>query len=155
MTLSDIKTMKKNRGFTIVELLIVIVVIGILVAIVIVAYSGVTNKANQSAAKGNASAVQKVVEAYNADKGTYPADAAAIAAATGLTAKVPGNVTVDTTVPTGTDPDKKGAHIFYKANAASDGGCVAYWDVLKSGGAGVVIIATGVAAGTLSGTTCS
>lgn len=41
----------KTRGFTIVELLIVIVVIGILAAIVIVAYQGVTNRANDSAIK--------------------------------------------------------------------------------------------------------
>lgn len=40
----------KNRtGFTIVELLIVIVVIGILAAITIVAYNGVQNKANDTA----------------------------------------------------------------------------------------------------------
>ena len=40
MTLNNIKTMKKDRGFTIVELLIVIVVIAILAAIIIVAYQG-------------------------------------------------------------------------------------------------------------------
>lgn len=38
----------QNRGFTIVELLIVIVVIGILVAIVVVAYMGITNQARES-----------------------------------------------------------------------------------------------------------
>lgn len=39
---------KKQTGFTIVELLIVIVVIGILAAITIVAYNGVQTRANQS-----------------------------------------------------------------------------------------------------------
>ena len=39
------KTIKK--GFTIIELLIVIVVIGILAAIVVVTYQGVQNKANK------------------------------------------------------------------------------------------------------------
>jgi prepilin-type N-terminal cleavage/methylation domain-containing protein len=40
---------KKQTGFTIVELLIVIVVIGILAAITIVAYNGVQNRASDTA----------------------------------------------------------------------------------------------------------
>jgi prepilin-type N-terminal cleavage/methylation domain-containing protein len=40
---------KKTTGFTIVELLIVIVVIGILAAITVVAYSGVQNRASDTA----------------------------------------------------------------------------------------------------------
>ncbi|MDB5165339.1 MAG: Fimbrial protein, partial [Candidatus Saccharibacteria bacterium] len=40
--------MLKQRGFTIVELLIVIVVIGILAAITIVAYNGIQNRARVS-----------------------------------------------------------------------------------------------------------
>jgi prepilin-type N-terminal cleavage/methylation domain-containing protein len=66
------KTMKKDRGFTIVELLIVIVVIGILAAITIVAYNGVQNRARTSAAESAANTVVKKAEAYNADEGSYP-----------------------------------------------------------------------------------
>jgi prepilin-type N-terminal cleavage/methylation domain-containing protein len=52
----------KARGFTIVELVIVIAVIGILATIVIVAYSGVQNNANdkavQSDLRNNADAIE-------------------------------------------------------------------------------------------------
>ncbi len=76
MTLNKIKNLKEERGFTIVELLIVIVVIAILAAIVIVAYNGITARANTSKAQANAVSVQKVVEAFNADNSMYPALAA-------------------------------------------------------------------------------
>ena len=70
MSLTDIKT--KNQGFTIVELLIVVVVIAILAAITIVSYAGITARANESAVKLQASNFLKKVEAYNAEKGAYP-----------------------------------------------------------------------------------
>ena len=63
-----------NRGFTIVELLIVVVVIAILAAITIVSYNGITNRANDSAAKTTAVAIQKKAELYASDgpTGLYP-----------------------------------------------------------------------------------
>jgi len=67
------KNLKDGQsGFTIVELLIVIVVIGILAGITIVAYSGITNRANTTKAQSNATTVQSVAEAMNADIGYYP-----------------------------------------------------------------------------------
>lgn len=58
---------RRESGFTIVELLIVVVVIAILAAITIVSYNGITNRANQSAAKSLAASVTKKAELYNAD----------------------------------------------------------------------------------------
>ena len=72
MSFNNIKTMKSERGFTIVELLIVIVVIGILAGITIVAYNGVTARANTSAARVAGNSVLKKAEAYNADLNGYP-----------------------------------------------------------------------------------
>lgn len=72
MNLQNIKKIKSEKGFTIVELLIVIVVIGILAAIVTVAYQGVTNRAKTAKSSGLASSVMKKAEAYAAEVGTYP-----------------------------------------------------------------------------------
>jgi prepilin-type N-terminal cleavage/methylation domain-containing protein len=70
--------MMKNRGFTIVELLIVIVVIAILAAITIVAYNGIQNRAKASAAQAAARQAFTKIQTFavsNAD--TYPADLSA------------------------------------------------------------------------------
>ena len=73
MVFNKLKSTAKERGFTIVELLIVIVVIAILAAITIVAYNGVQQKAKTTQAQTNAVQAQKVAEAFNADNSKYPA----------------------------------------------------------------------------------
>lgn len=65
-----------QRGFTIVELLVVIVVIAILAAITIVAYNGIQNRAKQSAAQAAAKQAATKIQLYavqNADQ--FPVDA--------------------------------------------------------------------------------
>ena len=59
-------------GFTIVELLIVIVVIGILAAISIVAYSGAQDKARISVTKAEIAAIEKGVRLYHTDHNAFP-----------------------------------------------------------------------------------
>lgn len=61
---------KNTHGFTIVELLIVIVVIAILAAISIVAYSGISNRANDSSVRSDLTAFAKKVELYRVDSTT-------------------------------------------------------------------------------------
>lgn len=63
---------KNNQGFTIVELLVVIVVIGILAAITIVSYNGITARANTASAQTAAQGVIQKIEIYNAERGKYP-----------------------------------------------------------------------------------
>lgn len=72
-------TKPNQSGFTIVELLIVIVVIAILAAISIVAYNGIQNRGKQSAAQSLASQVAKKAEAYNTVQSSYPANVTAFA----------------------------------------------------------------------------
>lgn len=68
----------KKSAFTIVELLIVIVVIGILAAISIVAYNGIQNRANDTTVKADLQKLSKILELYKADYGKYPTSGNAI-----------------------------------------------------------------------------
>ena len=65
-------TRKSVQGFTIVELLIVIVVIAILAAITVAAYNGIQNRSRTSAGSANASSVLKKAELYNSLYSGYP-----------------------------------------------------------------------------------
>ena len=63
---------KRNSGFTIVELLIVIVVIGILALLVITTYSGIQAKARNSKRQTDVASVQTQLEAFFSQNGYYP-----------------------------------------------------------------------------------
>lgn len=62
----------KKRGFTIVELLVVIVVIGILAAITIVSYSGISSKAIAVSLQSDLDNNSKLLKMYNVEYGYYP-----------------------------------------------------------------------------------
>ncbi len=66
------KKSKLSAGFTIVELLIVIVVIGILAALVVVTYNGIQQKARDTERKTDIKAIHGQLEAYQAQNGKYP-----------------------------------------------------------------------------------
>lgn len=59
----------KKRGFTIVELLIVIVVIGILAAISLVAYSGLQQRSRDAARLQDAKSIEKAIQLYRTQIG--------------------------------------------------------------------------------------
>ena len=69
----------RTRGFTIVELLIVIVIIGILAAITIVAYNGVTTRAKLAAQVSAVANYASILNAYATTNGGYPVPSATYA----------------------------------------------------------------------------
>lgn len=77
---------KRFSGFTIVELLIVIVVIAILAAISIVAYNGIQARARDNIRYQDAKAIMKAIELYKIDNGNYPNTPATTAGTTGCSA---------------------------------------------------------------------
>ncbi|MEI6850768.1 MAG: FISUMP domain-containing protein [Candidatus Saccharibacteria bacterium] len=66
------KTNSKQSAFTIVELLVVIVVIGILAAITIVAYTGISKKATEATLQSDLSGASKQLEIFKVTNGAYP-----------------------------------------------------------------------------------
>jgi prepilin-type N-terminal cleavage/methylation domain-containing protein len=72
------KTWAKHRGFTIIELLVVIVIIGILVAITAAVYTGIQTRSRLGKIETDIKAVQKLVESYKARTGSYPVTSTAL-----------------------------------------------------------------------------
>jgi prepilin-type N-terminal cleavage/methylation domain-containing protein len=88
---------KINKGFTIVELLIVIVIIGILAAITIVAYNGIQNRGKTAALQSAADNAAKKAEVYNSDVAPYPSNPSQLTGAAATTTYQLTGVTFDAT----------------------------------------------------------
>lgn len=111
-----------SHGFTIVELLIVIVVIGILATITIVSYTGIQNNARNVTAEQLAKTVEKKVAIFQAANGTIPTNIAAFEAYAAASLQ---GLSVTTEIPTdektvryvsceiGGGPEIGGAQILY------------------------------------------
>lgn len=70
--------MKKTKGFTLIELMVVIVILGILAAVIAPRIPGFVNKAKEGKTKGNLGNLRSALNIYYSDKdGVYPSSAAA------------------------------------------------------------------------------
>ena len=65
------KRSKQDKGFTLVELLIVIVILGILATVTVFAVTGITTRGKDSACKSDMKVIQVAEEANNANTGSY------------------------------------------------------------------------------------
>lgn len=140
-----VQTKQLKSGFTIVELLIVIIVIGILAAITIVSYSGITARANTTKAAANASSAQKIIETFNADCSRYPGTIAELTsspAACFTSTRVPSGLTV-TNTSTALSTSNGLTNVTYEYVGASattaTGGRIKYFDFTTGNVAGTIL----------------
>jgi type IV pilus assembly protein PilA len=85
----------KNKGFTIIELMIAVAIIGVLAAIAIPAYQNYIIRAKVSEALTFASQAKTAVSEYYQSQGTLPADSPAAGLATSITGTNVSQVTVN------------------------------------------------------------
>lgn len=131
----------KQKGFTIVELLIVVVIIAILAAITIVAYNGIQARANTSAAQSAANTVMKKLEAYNAINTGYPTATTVTTALNGdETTKLTGT---GITLGTPTAANGKTTIQVTLCGATGSGAVISYWDYTAATPAITTLTSTG------------
>ncbi|HVE12146.1 MAG TPA: prepilin-type N-terminal cleavage/methylation domain-containing protein [Elusimicrobiota bacterium] len=69
------KTRPARRGFTLIELMIVVAIIGILAAIAIPKFADLLRKSKEGATKGNIGAIRSALSIYYGDmEGQFPSD---------------------------------------------------------------------------------
>jgi prepilin-type N-terminal cleavage/methylation domain-containing protein len=70
-----LRTAGLRRGFTLIELMIVVAIIGVLAAIAVPKFAELIRKSNEGKAKGNMGAIRSAIAIYYADMGgMFPTD---------------------------------------------------------------------------------
>jgi len=71
----EVRKMRRERGFTLIELMVVIVIIAILAAVALPNFMGATERARESAVRSAVKTIQTALEMYATDnQGYYPGD---------------------------------------------------------------------------------
>lgn len=79
--LNRVSQRQGRRGFSLVELLVVITIIAVLTAVVVFSIRGVSNNSKKAACQSNVATVQKASDAYYAQNGSYAASIDALVTA--------------------------------------------------------------------------
>ena len=106
---SKMQRTNNQKGFTLVELMVVVVIIGILVAIAVPVYRNIQNNAAENACAANIRTIEGVLEVYKADTNTttYPAD---------LNTLVPAYIKAIPTCPTNASDGSSVAYTYNSTN---------------------------------------
>lgn len=67
------KDMKKEKGFTLIELMVVVAIIGILMSMAIPTYKNMVKRAKETVLRHNLFVIRDAIDQYYQDKGKYPA----------------------------------------------------------------------------------
>ncbi len=129
MTFISIKQANTKDGFTVTELIIVIVVIAILASIMLVSYASVQNQSKAESARTNAASVKSVAEGYYSQNNAYPTQRAHfsttyITMPTDIILLSSGSLTAAT-------GEKS---IMYRYISSGTGACVLYWNFAPDSG---------------------
>ena len=134
-----LRSRRARRGFTLLELIIVVAIIGILSAIAMPALKDMPRRAAESVLKTNLRTLREVIDQYYGDKGHYPETLEALVEEHYLRA-----------IPI--DPITKRADTWQPVYEETDPGePAAETDVPEGGGPGIIDVKSGSAALSLAG----
>src|SRR4051812_9863907 len=124
------KRIRKDSGFTLLELLIVIVIIGILALLIIPNITSAPKKARDVQRKTDLKAVQKALEEYFVSNNVYPSSSGALGTGTVLNELTSGTPPILKSVPT--DP-KNAAPFTYTYTPANSNSTYTLHSCLENG----------------------
>lgn len=140
------KHLRKEKGFTLVELLIVIIVIGILASISTVTYLGSRDRARAARVETNAATVKKVAETYYSKNNAYPTADSDFRS--GNTTLPPSILLLSSENPLldASTGDNLVAYKYVTISGSATGACIYYWDFAAKATSTVTLLGTATAA---------